>query len=80
MRIRLKYFASVRELVGTTEGEIELPEGSTVEDMLETVKRYYERLRDLERILVAVNGEYVNPRTLLVDGDIAALFPPVSGG
>jgi len=80
MRIKLRYFASVRELVGASEGEIELPEGSTVEGMLETVKRYYERLREVDRILVAVNGEYVNPRTLLADGDVAALFPPVSGG
>lgn len=80
MRIKLRYFASIRELVGAVEGEIELPEGSNVEGMLETVKRYHGRLRDMDRILVAVNGEYVNPRTRLTDGDVAALFPPVSGG
>ncbi len=80
MRIRLRYFASIRELVGTAEGEIELPEGSTVDGMLETVKRHYGRLRDVDRILVAVNGEYVNPGTRLDDGDLVALFQPVSGG
>jgi len=80
MRIRLRYFASIRELVGATEGEIELPEGSTVEGVLETVKKYHGRLRDMDRILVAVNGEYVDSGTRLADGDLVALFPPVSGG
>jgi molybdopterin synthase sulfur carrier subunit len=80
MRIKLRYFASIRELVGAAKGEIELPEGSNVDGMLETVKRYYGRLRDMDRILVAVNGEYVDPGTHLVNGDVVALFPPVSGG
>ena len=80
MRLKLRYFAFIRELVGAAEGDIELPEGSTVDDMLETVKRHHGRLRDVDRILVAVNGEYVNTRTRLTDGDVAALFPPVSGG
>ena len=80
MRIRLRYFASIRELVGAAEGEIELPEGSTVEGVLETVKKNHGRLRDMDCILVAVNGEYVDSETSLADEDVLALFPPVSGG
>ena len=80
MRLRLRYFASIRELVGVAEGEMELPEGSTVDDMLETVKKHHGRLRDVDRILVAVNGDYVYPGTRLANGDVVALFPPVSGG
>lgn len=34
----------------------------------------------MDRILVAVNGEYVDFGKILKEGDVVALLPPVSGG
>jgi molybdopterin converting factor small subunit len=34
----------------------------------------------MSNVIIAVNGAYVDPNTLLEDGDVVALFPPVSGG
>ena len=31
-------------------------------------------------MLVAVNGEFADPEAMLAEGDMVALFPPVSGG
>ena len=80
MKITLRYFASIRDLVGAGGEEITIPSGSTVEELLESLKGLHDQLMDAERILVAVNGAYVNPGTVLEEGDKVALFPPVSGG
>lgn len=74
------YFASIRELTGLAEEEVELPEGSTVGALMETVKGRHEPLRGAGRVLVAVNGEFAEPGDALGEGDVVALFPPVSGG
>lgn len=80
MRIELRFFASISDMMGIVEDETAMPEGSTVEALLEKMKRGHESLREMDRILVAVNGEYVDPTTILDEGDVVAMFPPVSGG
>jgi molybdopterin synthase sulfur carrier subunit len=80
MRIKLRYFASICDLVGCPEEEIAMANGSTVNGLLEKVKSLHGQIQDLDHILVAVNGDYTDTRSRLFDGDIVALFPPVSGG
>lgn len=74
------YFASYREITGLSEEGVKLPEGATVEVLMETVKSRHEHFRDVRRMLVAVNGEFAKLGTRLIEGDVVALFPPVSGG
>jgi molybdopterin synthase sulfur carrier subunit len=80
VRIKLRYFAYMRELIGFSEEEVQLPEETSVESLIEIVKRMHEPIRKLSRVLVAVNGDYVESGKSLEDGDIVAMFPPVSGG
>jgi molybdopterin synthase sulfur carrier subunit len=80
MRVKLRYFASIRELIGIVGEEVTLQEGSTVDTLIKKLKMDHVGLRDMDRILVAVDGEYVEPDILLREGDVVALFPPVSGG
>ena len=80
MMIKLRYFASIRDLIGDEVEEITIPSGSTVEGLLEEVRGFHEPLKGVEWILIAVNGAYVDPGTVLREGDSVALFPPVSGG
>ena len=80
MKVKLRYFASIEDLVGAEREEITVPQGSTVERLLEVLEGLHEQLKGVERILVAVNGAYVDPGATLEKGDVVALFPPVSGG
>jgi molybdopterin synthase catalytic subunit len=81
MMIRLRLFASVREIVGQRELTLILPEGTTAAALLERIARDHPRLKTLApTLLLAVNREYVEGGTILVDGDEVALIPPVSGG
>lgn len=74
------YFASYRELTGLAEETVELPEGLMVEGLIEGVKSLHEHLRGMRHMLVALNGEFAEPAVKLREGDVVALFPPVSGG
>ena len=81
MRLRVRYFASIREFTGLREEQLEVPEGSTAEALKRMVQRLHDTLRAQEgNILVAVNGAFVEPTRILRQGDEVALFPPVSGG
>ncbi|MGD2200953.1 MAG: molybdopterin converting factor subunit 1 [Candidatus Bathyarchaeota archaeon] len=79
MRVRVRYFASIREILGKGEAEVEVLEGSTVGELVERFKERHGGLGG-RRLLVAVNGEYADPKTVLGEGDEVALFPHVSGG
>lgn len=81
MHVRLLFFATLKDIVGARQMEIELAPGATVGDVLSHLENSYPRMRDYRPVvLTAVNEEYVNHRVQVQDGDEVAIFPPVSGG
>jgi molybdopterin synthase sulfur carrier subunit len=80
MKIKLKYFASIAEAVGMSGEEMELRDDTIVSNVVEALKQRFKGLKEMSNVIIAVNGAYVDPNTLLEDGDVVALFPPVSGG
>jgi molybdopterin synthase catalytic subunit/molybdopterin converting factor small subunit len=81
MKIRLLAFASAGDALGFTEGETELPDGSTVADLRARLDRDHPGLSPLwPRLAVAVDGRVVGPEAELREGVEVALLPPVSGG
>jgi MoaE-MoaD fusion protein len=81
MRVRMKCFASVREILGLREIVLDLPEGTTAAGLLDRLILDHPRLLGLApSLLLAVNREYVDKSRILVEGDEVALIPPVSGG
>ncbi|TFH39916.1 MAG: molybdopterin converting factor subunit 1 [Chrysiogenales bacterium] len=81
MKIRIKAFASVRELCGFDEKELTVSEGITVRELLRQMKKNYRPLEELDgTLLFAVNEKYCAVDTPLADEDVLAIFPPVSGG
>jgi molybdopterin converting factor subunit 1 len=80
MKLNVRLFGIVREIVAKSELEVELPEQSTAKDLLTFFKVNYVELHDLTSLLVAVNQEYVPMETILKASDEIVLIPPVSGG
>ncbi|MCY4086592.1 MAG: molybdopterin converting factor subunit 1 [Actinomycetia bacterium] len=77
MRVRIRFFAGVREQVGVSERQIDVPAGTTVAEAAAAIPE----LADTQSGLAyAVNCEYVPPEHALAEGDEVALIPPVSGG
>lgn len=79
MSVTIKYFASLREILGRSEDKLELKSTSTtVADLWSQINNDQKSLPP--KILSAINMEYVKPDALVRDGDEVAFFPPVTGG
>jgi len=81
MRVTVRYFAIVRELLGRAVEERELPAGTTAGSLLDELARDHPALERLRRsTMLMVNYQYVSSDHVLAEGDEVALIPPVSGG
>ena len=83
--IKVLYFASLREQLGTAGEEIPSADGpETVGDLITLLRHrdgpWSDVLGEGETIMVAVNQEMARPETSIKDGDEVAFFPPVTGG
>ncbi len=85
MRLRILYFAWVRERIGKSEEDVELPDDvTTVGELLRWLQSrgdgYEAALQYPDVIRVAINQEHVNHREPLAGAREVALFPPMTGG
>jgi len=81
MKVRVRCFAAAREIVGSGELIVDLPEGSTLTQLFDRVQGQFPRLQGLAgSLLFSVNREYAPPDKRLAADDEVALIPPVSGG
>lgn len=85
MRIRILYFARLREAFGTSQESVELPAGmATLGDLLDWLRArggaWAEQLAAGRAYRVAVNQDLAGPEVRLQDDDEVAIFPPVTGG
>ncbi|WP_413199163.1 MoaD/ThiS family protein [Nostoc piscinale] len=79
--VTVKLFAAYQEAFGLSELVLELPEGTPVQavcDRLITERPELAKWRDITRF--GINLIFVEPETLLHNGDEVVLIPPVSGG
>jgi molybdopterin synthase sulfur carrier subunit len=77
MSIKVYYFASLKEHVGSSEHELEFTQSLTVKDV------WFQANAELvlpKNTLAAINMDYVEWDSLVSDGDVVAFFPPVTGG
>ncbi len=81
MRIRMRYFAALREATGREAETLELPAGASIAVAREALQARYPALaRVLPRCAAARNQAYVDAESALADGDELAFIPPVGGG
>jgi molybdopterin converting factor subunit 1 len=81
MQVRVLFFGMLKDLAGRSADTMELPEGSTLADLLARYQAAVPRLKEfLPAVAMAINQEYASPAAALHDSDEIALLPPVSGG
>ena len=81
MKVKVKLFASFRDIVGAKEEEIEIQGGTTVQGLLDSyMERFPEMARYKDHIILSVNREYGAAGLELKEGDEVSFLPPVSGG
>lgn len=81
MKLRLLYFAVLRDITGKAEDEVEVAGDTTPASLWETLRGRHTRLAGyVQPPMVAVNETWSSPDATLRDGDVVAFIPPVSGG
>ncbi len=81
MKVNIRLFAGLHDLVGKREVMMELADGSTVDQLRDELGTLYPVVIPyLATLVCAVDDEFVSTDHLLADGDEVALIPPVSGG
>ena len=95
MKIKVRYFTTLRELAGNKEEEMEIKEGSALADLIEKIALNYGE--DALNYLYAEGTRVIDPsiqflvnsvsvsnlqglKTELKNGDVVAIIPPVGGG
>lgn len=76
MKISVKYFASMRDLMGKTSESVDVADEATVTELWSSISE----LAMPENTLIAVNMEYTDVGQALAEGDEVGFFPPVTGG
>ncbi|MDH5764927.1 MAG: MoaD/ThiS family protein [Gammaproteobacteria bacterium] len=76
MTISVRFFASLRELVGSSEASLEPTDPLTVQQVWSNTCT----IAMPDNTLCAINMEYVDLSQAVKDGDEVAFFPPVTGG
>ena len=81
MQVKLLFFASLKDIVGSRQLDLDVPSGATVNDLLERLEVALSRTSPLPIDCADIGERGVRGSHAVVsDGDEVALFPPVSGG
>ena len=74
MKITVLFFAALKDVAGTSEGEYEVPQGATPEQVADLLLGFH------SNVLYAVNDDLAAKDRPLTNGDRLALIPPMAGG
>jgi molybdopterin synthase sulfur carrier subunit len=81
MKIRIKTFASLKDILGFTDKIFDLQDNLTAGQVIQNLKKDFPDFGNYKGLLlIARNEEFCNEEQKINDGDVLALFPPVSGG
>ncbi len=85
MNIQLRFFASVREALRTSEETVILPQhvrtvGEVRAFLRERGGAWAEVLAEGRALRMAFNHQMTGPDTVIAEGGEVAFFPPVTGG
>jgi molybdopterin synthase sulfur carrier subunit len=84
MKIRIRYFASIRESLGRTEDSLEVPSGASAGQARDLLRArdplHAEVLSRTRAVRVALDQTLCDEAALLSEGCELAFFPPVTGG
>jgi molybdopterin converting factor subunit 1 len=80
-RIKVLFFATLRDRAGTKSADLEIPAATTVQALKEMVVDAYPGLRQtMDTVVISINREFAFDENIVPENAEVAMFPPVSGG
>jgi len=84
MKIRIRYFASIRESLGRADDTLEVPVGASAGQARDLLRArdalHAETLSRARSVRIALDQTLCDEAALLSEGCELAFFPPVTGG
>ena len=80
-RIKLLFFATIRERAGTKTLELEIPTDMTIQGLKNKLATDIPSLKEsMKSVLITINREYAFDEAVVPSNAEIGMFPPVSGG
>lgn len=80
-RVKLLFFATLRDRAGARSMELDIPEDLTVQALKDKISAEYPNLKEsMSSVLITINREYAFDDAVIPMNAELAMFPPVSGG
>ena len=80
-RIKLLFFATIRDRAVTKSLELDIPADLTILGLKQKLSTDYPNLKEsMHSVLITINREYAFDDAVVPSNAEVALFPPVSGG
>jgi molybdopterin converting factor small subunit len=81
MKVRVQFFAQLRDLAAAQELTVDLAKGASVADLLAKIYEQMPAVRAYDAgILLGAGVEFVDRNYKLKPGDEISIMPPVQGG
>lgn len=79
--VKLLFFATIRERMGTKSLDLELPADLTIHGLKERLSEEYPKVKEsMKSVLITINREYAFDEAVIPLNAEIGVFPPVSGG
>lgn len=80
-RVKLLFFATLRDRAGTKSMDLDIPAELTVQELKDKLSTEYPNLKEsMSSVLITINREYAFDDAIIPQNAELAMFPPVSGG
>jgi molybdopterin converting factor subunit 1 len=80
-RIKVLFFATLRDRAGTKSADLDIPAETTVQGLKDLVVDAYPGLQQtMETVVISINREFAFDDSVVPENAEVAMFPPVSGG
>ncbi len=81
MNVEVHFFSRLRDLAGAPQLALDLPEGSTIADLLARLYADHPAMQPWDpHLLIAVGLDYAARDQVLHAGECVSVMPPVQGG
>ena len=80
-RVKLLFFATLRDRAGAKFMELDIPIDLTVQGLKDKISNEFPNLKEsMSSVLITINREYAFDDAVIPQNAELAMFPPVSGG
>lgn len=80
-RVKLLFFATIRDRMGTKSLELDVPDALTIQGLKDKLSEEYPKVKEsMKSVLITINREYAFDEAVIPSNAEIGMFPPVSGG